>query len=109
MPGPASYDLPFEMTDAESLLITLDIVDEVVTPSDYEFLYSLKGPSTLALTDGSGISIDDVAKTITIDPGADFRLTAGQYEHGLLSIHKTTRQAQQLFDGCGTVTRSPNS
>lgn len=109
MSGAASYDLPFEMTDAESLLITLDVVDEGVTPSDYEYFYSLKGPSTLSLKDGSGIEVDDVAKTITIDPGSDLRLTAGTYEHGLLSVHKLSRQSQQLFDGCGTVTRSPNS
>lgn len=108
MAGAASYDLPLVMTDAESLLITLKVVDEM-TLSDYEFFYDVKGCKSLSLRDGSGIAIDDVAKTITIDPGSDFRFSAGNYEHGLLSVHKSTGQSQQIFDGCGTVTRSPNS
>jgi hypothetical protein len=108
MSGAANYDLPIEMTDAESLLITLDVVDDT-DPNDYEYFYDLKGPKTLSLTVGSGIAVDGVAKTITINPGADYRLEAGRYEHGLLIVHKVSRQSQQLFDGCGTVTRSPNS
>lgn len=108
MSGAANYDLPIEMTDAESLLITLDVVDGT-TPSDYDYFYALKGPTSLSLKVGSWISVDDVVKTITINPGSDFRLTAGQYEHGLLIVHKHSRISQQLFDGSGTVTRSPNS
>ena len=104
----AAYDLSFSMTDAESLLITLRVVDDV-TPSDYEYSYDLQGCSPLSLAEGSGITVDDVAKTITIDPGADFRLEAGNYEHGLLSVHKVTRLAQQIFDGSGVVSRSPNA
>lgn len=108
MSGAANYDLPIEMTDAESLLITLDVVDGT-TPSDYEYFYALKGPKNLALEVGDGITVNDIDKTITIDPGADYRLDVGRYEHGLLIVHKVSRHTQQLFDGCGEVTRSPNS
>lgn len=108
MTGSGAYDLSFEMTTAESFLITLNVVD-AVTPSDYTYAYDLKGRSCLSLSDGHGIAIDDVAKTITIDPGAAFRLECGSYEHGLLSVHKVTGQAQQVFDGKGCVTESPNA
>lgn len=108
MSGAASYDLPIAMTDAESLLITLKVVDDV-TLDDYEFFYAVKGCQSLSLTGGDGVTVDDVAKTITIDPGSDYRLPAGNYQHGLLSVHKATGQAQQIFDGQGVVTRSPNS
>lgn len=108
MPGAGAYDLSFSMTDAESLLITLNVVDDVV-PSDYEYAYALRGPSCLTLVEGAGIAVDNVAKTITIDPGSSFRLAPGSYEHGLVSTHTVSRQAVQLFDGSGTVIRSPNS
>lgn len=104
----AAYDMPFQMTDAESVLIMLSIVDDV-TPSDYDWFYEIKGCRTLALTEGAGIVIDDADKTITIDPGSDFRLSPGDYTHGLLSVHKATGQSHQIFDGTGKVTRSPNS
>lgn len=107
MSGAGALDAPFTMTSAESLLITLNIVDGA-TPSDYDWFYALKGCQSLSLAVGSGISIDDANKTVTIDPGPDYRLAAGQYQHGCLTIHKVTHQAQQIFDGEGTVTRSPN-
>jgi hypothetical protein len=108
MSGAGALDAPFTMTSAESLLITLNIVDGA-TPSDYDWFYALKGCQSLSLTEGNGIAVDDVAKTVTIDPGTDYRLAPGQYQHGCLTVHKVTQQAQQVFDGEGTVTRSPNA
>lgn len=107
MSGAGALDAPFTMTSAESLLITLNIVDDT-TPGDYDWFYALKGCQTLSLTVGDGITVDDIAKTVTIDPGPDYRLAPGQYQHGCLTVHKTTQQSQQIFDGEGTVTRSPN-
>lgn len=103
-----AYDLPFQMTDAESVVITLSIVDEVL-PSEYDWFYAIKGCQDLSLTEANGIAIDDGEKTVTINPGSDYRLRAGAYTHGLLSINKVTGQAVQVFDGAGTVTASPNA
>lgn len=107
MPGAGALDAPFTMTSAESLLITINILD--ATPSDYNWFYALKGCQSLSLTEGNGITVSDVSGTVTIDPGADYRLSAGSYEHGLLAVDKATQQSQQVFDGAGTVTRSPNT
>lgn len=106
MAGAGALDAPFLMTSAESLLITIKIVDAV--PSDYDWFYSLKGCQSLDLTEGAGITVDDVSSTVTIDPGTDYRLDPGSYEHGLLAVEKASQRAQQIFDGAGTVTRSPN-
>lgn len=107
MSGALEYSI--QMTNAESLLIGLEIIDGDVTPSDYEWSYDIKGCQTLALTDGAGIAVNDVDKTVTIDPGTDYRLAVGTYTHGLVSTNKATGQALQLFDGIVTVTESPNA
>lgn len=108
MSGAGALDAPFTMTSAESLLITLKIVDGA-TPSDYSWSYDLKGCQSLSLTEANGITVDDGTMMVTIDPGSEYRLAPGNYEHGCVVVHKATQQAQQLFDGCGTVTRSPNA
>ncbi|HEV2555252.1 MAG TPA: hypothetical protein VGV17_15970 [Bosea sp. (in: a-proteobacteria)] len=104
-----ALDAPLTMTNAESLLITLDIVDGSATPSDYDWTYALTGCQTLNLTEGDGITVDDGEGTVTIDPGAAYRLAPGEYKHGLVSTNKLTGQALQLFDGTVTVTESPNA
>lgn len=106
MAGAGALDAPFLMTSAESLLITVAIIGAV--PSDYDWFYSLKGCQSLDLTEGAGITVDDVSSTVTINPGTDYRLAPGSYVHGLLAVEKTSQRAQQVFDGAGTVTRSPN-
>jgi hypothetical protein len=108
MSGAGALDVPFTMTSAESLFITLNVIDGA-TPSDYTWQYDLKGCQSLTLTEANGITVDDDTKTITINPGPEYRLAPGNYEHGCLVVHKDTQQSQQIFDGSGTVTRSPNS
>jgi hypothetical protein len=106
--GAGALDVPIMMTSAESLLITIKITDGA-TPSDYTWSYALRGCQSLDLTEADGITVNDVASTVTIDPGADYRLSPGDYEHGCVIVDKVTGQSLQLFDGSGTVTRSPNA
>lgn len=106
--GAGALDVPIMMTSAESLLITIKVTDGA-TPSDFTWSYALRGCQSLDLTEAAGITVNDATSLVTIDPGSDYRLAPGSYEHGCIIVNKATGQAQQLFDGSGTVTRSPNT
>lgn len=108
MSGAGALDVSSSMTNAESLLFTLKIIDDVV-PSAYEWVYDLAGCQTLHLTEGDGITVNDGIATVIIDPGADYRLAPGTYKHGCITTDKVTGRVQQVFDGEITVTWSPNA
>lgn len=111
MTGAGAYDVTRTMTEAESLLYTIKIVDDT-PPSNYTWVYDLKGCQTgqsVHLTEGNGITVNDGISTVIIDPGPNYTLAPGVYETGCLITDKTTGQHIQLFDGQITVVRSANA
>lgn len=106
----AAYQATAILTDDESFGIIL-LLSDGTTPlnlADFNFEYEISGCGdgfSLKSGQGIGTSVDNDAKPIlVIDPGADRRLRAGQYQHGLRATHIASGKVVQFFDGSVTVT-----
>jgi hypothetical protein len=104
----ACCELNLKMTDDETLLFNLEIVDAEGAPltwSNFVFDYTIKSPAvTVNLAQGSGISVDTVSNALIITtPDPNYRLPVGIHPHGLRAKHIGTGVMVQLMDGDITV------
>lgn len=105
----AAYECIASCTDDETFVLTCQALKadgSVFETDEYTWDYVLKGcgVNLLLTQDNGGVTVDDVTATITITPGVDYRLAAGNYTHGFRKTHIESGQVDQIFDGTVTVT-----
>jgi|SRR6478609_7537642 len=105
----APYEAIINCTDDETFVFTVEprkTDGSMPVWSDVAATYALNGCGTsMVLTIGNGITIDEPLGLMTIGPvDRSYRLKPGQYKHGLTVTQPSSGVTLQMFDGTVTVT-----